>query len=205
MTDSPSSTSDDPPPIDDLDPFEIDIEEYDDINEFVRDDWKASTTARERLETIATNLTEPTTVGEVAAIALVSEPTARKELKRLVEYGILTSEETANGTVYYRDPDWYRSQRIGSLRTKPTPELERRLQALTNEIDGYQGIYGYSEPTEFVIEASEISDETWDDISHWRTAVIDREYIRTALRHQRLAEIEQRYQTESPEPSTSLQ
>jgi predicted ArsR family transcriptional regulator len=65
------------------------------------DSWTGSTTARERVETIATTLSEPRTTNWIADQAEVEWDTARKHLDDLAESG--TVLVTENGE-YVPDP-----------------------------------------------------------------------------------------------------
>lgn len=165
-----------------IDPFEADPQEYDDVNEFVREEWEASTSGRERVEKIVRRCRSPLTVSEIAEKAGVSDPTARKELKRLTERGVITAEPSDRGTVYQRDPDWQRLQRINRLADEPRPELESALRNLESELEGFRKQYGVESPEELILDRDrDLDGDAWDDVSHWRTAAIDIEYIRVAL------------------------
>lgn len=71
-----------------------------------REDWKSSTTALERVQQVVEQTTTPKTAKEVADEALVSEPTARKHLKSLVEIGkaAATEEQMRRGTLETKIP-----------------------------------------------------------------------------------------------------
>lgn len=195
MTDlSPFPTDDElpneEPDLSEIDPFDEDPSEYEDINEFVEADWSESTTARERVKNVIIRATNPQSVTEVADLADVSPPTARDELNKLADEGTVLAESTDNGRVYQRDPDWYRIKRIRELSEKPQRALETTLRQLEEEIEEYKDTHGVDDPEELILSDESLDDEAWEDISHWRTASVDREYVRIALQYASLAESE---------------
>lgn len=181
---------DEPPDLDELDPFEVDSAEYEDISEFVTEDWIESTTARERVKDIINRTASPMSAPEVAEVAEVSPPTARTELSNLADEGVVLAESSTNGTVYQRDPDWYRLKRIQRLAGKPQAVVESVLRQIDQEIQGYRDTYDVDTPEDLILDDEELGDETWQDISEWRTTLVDREYIRTALQFRQLRSVE---------------
>lgn len=181
---------DDPPDLDELDPFETEADEFEDINEFVSAEWKESTTARGRVRDIIYRAVTPMTAPEVAELAEVSPPTARTELSDLAEEGVVLAESSQNGTVYRRDSDWYRLKRVHRLAGKPQPALESVLRRIEQEIREYKQTYGAESPEDLILEREEMGNEAWQDLSEWRTALVDRHYIRTALQFRRLQRAE---------------
>jgi len=177
----PRELPDKEPDLGEINPFEEDQSEYEDLNEFVEADWSEGTTARQRVREVIVRATDPRSVAEVAELADVSEPTARKKLNELADEGSVLAESTDNGRVYQRDPDWYRIKRIRELAQKPQAVLETTLQRLEQEIEGYKEKYGEDSPEELILSNGSLDDETWEDISHWRTASVDRKYLRSAL------------------------
>lgn len=181
---------DEPPDLDELDPFEADPEEYDAVSEFISDEWKNSTTARERVRDVICRMTEPVTANEVADVADVSVPTARTKLGSLVDESYVKAESSKDGTVYQRDPDWYRMQRVCRLAEKSTATVESVLRRIENEVREYQEKYGTETPGDLIVNEADLGDEAWRDISEWRTALVDQQYIKTALQFQRLRNAE---------------
>lgn len=182
---------DEEPDPSEIDPFEEDPAEYEDINEFVEAEWSESKTARQRVKDVVVRATSPLSAAEVAELADVSEPTARSELNELAEEGTVLAESTDNGRTYQRDPDWYRIRRIRELAEKSQSALETTLQRLEREIETYREEYGENTPEELILSDGSLTDDTWEDLSHWRTAVVDREYIRTALQYAKLQRSEE--------------
>lgn len=181
---------DEEPDLSEINPFQEDPSEYEDINEFVEADWSESTTARQRVKDVIARATSPRSATEVADLADVSPPTARDELNQLAQEGTVLAESTDNGNVYQRDPDWYRITRIRKLSEKPQRALETALQQLEQEIEGYKETHGVDDPEELILSDDPLDEETWEDISHWRTATVDREYVRIALQYASLADSE---------------
>jgi predicted transcriptional regulator len=182
---------DEEPDLSEIDPFEEDPAEFEDINEFVEQDWSESKTARQRVKNIIVRATSPRSVAEIAELADVSEPTARSELNELAEEGTVLAESTENGCVYQRDPDWYRIKRVRGLAEKSQSALETTLHQLEQEIETYKEEYGVDSPEELILSDGPLGDKAWEDISHWRTALVDREYLRTALQYAKLQRSEE--------------
>lgn len=181
---------DEPPDLDELDPFEVDSAEYDDISEFVTEDWIESTTARQRVKDIINRTATPMSAPAVAEVAEVSPPTARTELSNLADEGVVLAESSTNGTIYQRDPDWYRLQRIQRLAGKPQAVVESVLRQIDQEIQGYKDTYDVESPEELILNMEDLGDGIWQDISEWRTALVDKEYLRTALQFRQLRSVE---------------
>jgi len=181
MGPDPGELPDEEPDLDEIDPFEEDPSEYEDLDEFVKADWSEGTTARQRVREVIVRATSPHSAAEAAELADVSEPTARKKLNELADEGTVLAESTDNGRVYQRDPDWYRIKRIRELAQKPQATLETTLQRLEQEIGGYKEKYGEDSPEEVILLDDPLDEKTWEDISHWRTASVDRKYLRSAL------------------------
>jgi predicted ArsR family transcriptional regulator len=73
---------------------------WDDVNEQVKTDWKEKTTPFERVYEIVEQTHDGQSAAEIADRALVSEPTARRHCKALVNTGLAETER--NGTVKQR-------------------------------------------------------------------------------------------------------
>jgi len=70
-------------------------ETWDDINKQVKADWKAETTPFERVYEIVEQTHDGQSAAEIADRALVSEPTARRHCKSLVNTGSPRRTKTA--------------------------------------------------------------------------------------------------------------
>jgi hypothetical protein len=91
---------DDPVAVDDIDPFIVDDNGFEDTDDFAGAEWKAQSTADERIRTVINRMTTPKSAGEVAETALVSEIKAKATLNELAEEGILRSHQTDSGKLY---------------------------------------------------------------------------------------------------------
>lgn len=185
-TDLPEDT----PDPEEIDPFEEDPAEFDDINDFVTAEWAASTKARQRVRDVIRRATDPVSVARVADLADVSKPTARDVLNDLSGEGIVLEERRSNGTVYQRHPEWHRYRRLQRYLEISNETLEAALRKLEQEIESYREAYEVESPEELVLAPGPVDDDTWADISEWRTALIDAEYLRTALQLDRLRRVE---------------
>lgn len=166
----------------DIDPFGVDTNEFDDITELATEEWKESTTADERIRTVIKRTVSPKSVREIADTAAVSETKARNALKSLVEEGIARAEQTDSGTAYRRDPDRHLIEQIHRLST--TSDVVDRIQDAKAEMAEYRDRYGVDLPEELVVSERTLSAEELTDVSHWRTTVRDLEYLRAAYRIQ---------------------
>jgi len=165
--------------LDDFDAFETDPDTFDDLDEFATAEWKASTTARERVRAVAKRTTKPKRAREIADRAAVSVTTARNTLNELVEEGPVQSEQTSNGQVYSQDSDWHLMGQIEAL--SRADSLVDRIQSLQDELADYRKRYAAESPAEALVE-SDLSDTELEDISHWRTARRDLAVLRAAYR-----------------------
>lgn len=210
MTDeSPTPDENDPPEfpteeelpeepitVDDVSPFTVDTDEFEDVNDLATAEWKESTTADERLRSVIKRTTTAKKASAIADEAAVSENKARNTLNNLVEEGIVRVHETTSGKRYERDPDWHLLQQIHQLSTSST--LVEQIQRIKSELSTYHEEYGTADPEEVLISDRELSEEELTDISHWRTAKRDFNYLRTAyrLRQTRAAAIQTTSHTE---------
>jgi hypothetical protein len=147
--------------------------------------WTESTTARERVETIGTTLSEPRTVNWVAEQAEVSWDTARTHLDDLVDSGMLLRTDDER---YVPDPTRAYFDHLRKLiLTNERADLRAELEAIAERIETWQTTYEVDSPDE--LEASLADELSRDEIAdrrralrRWETAVRSRETIRTALR-----------------------
>jgi DNA-binding transcriptional ArsR family regulator len=148
------------------------------------DAWTDSTTARERVETIATTLSEPRTVNRVAEQADVEWDTAKRHLESLAESGILTLTDDGQ---YVPDPtrayfDHLRDLILENERS----ELRAELEAIAERVDHWKQQYGVESPEE--LEATLAEDLPADEVSdrrrvlrRWEQSQRSRDLIRKAL------------------------
>ena len=171
---------DEPLTADDIDPFTIDSEGIEDINEFATEAWKHSTTADERIRAVIKRVTVPKSAADVADAAAVSETKARNTLNDLATEGVVQTQETASRTRYRRDPDWHLLQQVHGLAQSET--LVDQIQRVKAELATYTETYGAASPEEVLVSDRELSEDEHTDISHWRTAQREFGYLRTAYR-----------------------
>jgi DNA-binding transcriptional ArsR family regulator len=148
------------------------------------DAWTDSTTARERVETIATTLSEPRTVNWVAEQAEVEWDTAKRHLESLAESGILTLTDDGQ---YVPDPtrayfDHLRDLILENERS----ELRAELEAIAERVDDWKQQYGVESPEE--LEATLADELPADEVSdrrrvlrRWEQSQRSRDLIRKAL------------------------
>jgi len=146
--------------------------------------WTESTTARERVETIATTLSEPRTANWVAEQAEVTWDTAKTHLDDLVDSGVLL---TTDDERYVPDPTRAYFDHLRELiLTNDREGLRAELEAIAERIETWQTTYDVESPDE--LEASLADERSHDEVAdrrqalrRWETAVRSRETIRTAL------------------------
>lgn len=164
----------------DISPFSVDTDEFDDINELATAEWKASTTADERIRAVIKRTTVPKPAKEIAETAAVSETKARTTLNKLAEGGIVRVHQTASGKAYERDPTWHLLQQVHQLATSGT--LVDQIQRAKQELADYRSQYETDEPEDVLISDRELTEEELAEISHWRTAKREFNYLRAAYR-----------------------
>ena len=146
--------------------------------------WTDQMTARERVETIATTLSEPRTANWIADQADVKWDTAKKHLEDLAESGVLlvTEDDT-----YTPDPTRAYFDHLRELiLTSDREELRGELEAIADRIDDWKTNYGVGSTEE--LEATLADDLPADEIRdrrqalrRWENSLRSRETIRTAL------------------------
>lgn len=102
-------------------------EEWDDINEHVKEQWKAETTPFERVYEVIETTHEGESAAVIAERALVSEPTARRHCKALVNTGFAATEQDSRTPLYKRDEDRVLLTRIRDLRERANRERLNRI------------------------------------------------------------------------------
>lgn len=143
---------------------------WDDINERVVEEWKAETTPFERVYEVVEGTREGQSAAEVAERARVSEPTARRHLKALVETGFAETEQDGRTTCYRRNEDRVLMTRIRELREgTDRGELIDGIRRMKAELDGYTDRYDAVSPEELARQLSSDDTEGWEDLTAWRT------------------------------------
>lgn len=169
------------PQVSDIDPFPG-TDAQGDVNDAAEREWKAATTAFERVDAVLGRTTEWQSASEIADRARVSEPTARKHLVALAESGHASTNETGNATQFRRDPDRRRLERVQQLADEHSRvELERAIREMKTRIREFEDEYGATSPEECV-DGLEPDDEAgWDDRSRWKTTRRNLAFAKTAL------------------------
>lgn len=140
-----------------------------DVNEQVVEEWKASTTARERVKEVLTETTRFAKASAIADRARVSEPTTRKYLNELVEEGVGVSEQDGQATVYKRNQGRVVDNRIEELRTTCShQELVEGIHEMKQSIQEFRETYDVESPEDLVIDL-EPGDEGWTDVGQWQS------------------------------------
>lgn len=153
-----------------------------DINERVREDWKAETTGFERVREILEETRKSASAGEIAGRALVSEPTARKHLGTLVDVGLTTTVEDGRTTRYARDEEHLLMERVRELRAEhDREELLDGIRRMKDQLREYEDTHEASSPEELAIGLDGTDEEDWNDVSAWRTTRQNLALAQTAL------------------------
>lgn len=93
---------DEPLTVDEIEPFSVDNDDFDNINDFSAAEWKNQSTADERICSVIKRTTTPKSASQISEIALVSEVKARKTLNKLAEEGIVQIHQTDSEKLYTR-------------------------------------------------------------------------------------------------------
>jgi len=165
--------------------------ESDDPIQAAKAEWKASTTALERIKQVSEQTATSQPVSAIATEALVSEPTARKHLAALVEVGTVTKTTESGTTKYSRDDDQHLYQRIRTLASEHSQEtlideiqdLKQRLDELKSEADAVS-------PETIVTNISaDTTESDWDAVAEWQTVERDLHIAQAAINYERAREL----------------
>lgn len=152
-----------------------------DINDAVVDDWKAETTAFERVTSVIDATTEPAFASEIAERAAVSEPTARQHLKSLAEVGRIETVSADRGTKYKRSPSTLAMRRISGLHQQYSKaELQQGIEDLREKLQTLRERHGVNDPDDLATTLAAGSDD-WTDVSRWRSLEESLEIAKAAL------------------------
>ena len=171
---------DEPVTVDDINPFSVDDDDVEDIDDFTAAEWKTQSTADERIRTVINRTTTPESASDISDTALVSETKARTTLNKLAEEGIVKTHQTDSGKLYSRDPEWHLLKQIRKLASSET--LLNQIQRVQQELTEYTSKYDVDGPEELLISDTELDQTELDDISHWRTAERELSHLRAAYR-----------------------
>ena len=145
-------------------------ETWNDINEHVKREWKDDTTPFERVYEIVKQTHEGASAAEIADRALVSEPTARRHCKTLVNTGFAETDRDGQTTLYRRNSDRVLMSRIRELRAEADrTELLEGIKEMKSKIRRYEDRYDVVSPEELARKLDADETEGWDDLTAWRT------------------------------------
>lgn len=142
----------------------------DDINERVKTEWTDDTTPFERVYEVVEQTHDGQSAAEIAERALVSEPTARRHCRTLVNTGFAETEQDGQTTLYERNSDRVLMSRIRELREEVSrPELLDSVEEMNSEIRQYEERYEVGSPEALSQRLDADQTDGWDDLSAWRT------------------------------------
>ena len=145
-------------------------ESLDDINEHVKEEWKAETAPFERVYEIIEQTHDGQSAAEIAKRALVSEPTARQYCQTLVNTGFAETETSGRTTLYKRNSDRILMSRIRELREEATrDELLEGIKRMKAAIRHYEDQYDVISPEELAQKLDAEDMKGWDELSAWKT------------------------------------
>ncbi|MFT4923221.1 MAG: DNA-binding transcriptional ArsR family regulator [Haloarculaceae archaeon] len=146
-------------------------DEWDDVNEHVEAEWKAETTPFERVYEVIEQTPEGQSAADVADRALVSEPTARRHCKALVNTGFADTEQDGQATLYKRNLDRVLVTRIRELLSETDrEELLAGIEQMKSEIRRYEDQHDVLSPEELARDLDPDNAEGWENLTAWKTA-----------------------------------
>ncbi|WP_276257987.1 winged helix-turn-helix domain-containing protein [Haloglomus litoreum] len=155
------------------------------------EDWKESTTALERVQQVVEQTRTPKTAGEIADEALVSEPTARKHLRSLVEVGTAATTEDQNATRYARNEDTMLYQRIRELSAEHSrDELIASIREMKERIGALETEYDAASPEELASSlGGDAPPGAWEAVSEWQTTERNLHIAQAAINYGRARDL----------------
>jgi len=151
--------------------------------------WKEATTGFDRVRSVASSLEEPRTAGWIADESHVSEPTTRNHLERLVDLGVLVTDESTRGKTYYPDPVYTRLTAIQELVAENSEsDLTQQATAIQADIETWKAEYDPESPRS--LRASVTDDISVEDAQQrlriaadWESAQYQLSLLRDAIDH----------------------
>ncbi len=145
---------------------------------------------RDKIYTTVLQLTEAAPVSEIADRAGTGPDAARQYVRWFADMG-LVRKTGDNPEQYIRNPAYLRWRRANRLAEEYRPsELVRRLQDVTEEIEGYREAFDAHAAGDVVIgdvaakRDGDVAD-AWQEVSAWETAERRRDILEEALRIRR--------------------
>ena len=152
--------------------------------------WKKHTTGFDRVRSVAFALEEPRSAGWIADEAHVSEPTTRDHLTRLVDLGVLITDDTSRGRTYYPDPIYSRLTALRELIEKNTEtDLAEQAAEIQHDIEEWKREFNAGTPSDLrvAVTRDELSaEEAHEYLRHaaeWDSALYHLSLLRDAIDH----------------------
>jgi len=118
--------------------------------------WKEQTTAFDRIQSVASAVSQPQPASHIAAEAHVAENTARDHLERLVELNILLKSNQDGTALYAPDPLHTRVQMLRDLLEEHDRDgLIQLKTSLQSQTEDWQSQYDVEAPSELRDRAAE--------------------------------------------------
>lgn len=118
--------------------------------------WKQETSAFDRVQSVASTVSQPRPASYIAEQAHVAENTARDHLERLVDLNILLKSDEKGTTQYSSDPLHTRIQTLRDLLNQHDRNGLIQLKAdLQEQIEAWREEYGVDSPTSLRNRAAE--------------------------------------------------
>lgn len=142
--------------------------------------WKAQTSAFDRVQSIASTVTQPRSAAYIADEAHVAENTARDHLERLVNLNVLLEHDGDGATRYAPDPLHTRLQTLRDLLAEHDRDGLIQLKTdLQSRVEAWRDEYGADSPTALRRRAAE--SETAAQTRDLRTTANDWELVQYRL------------------------
>jgi len=142
--------------------------------EEMAESWSATTddrSARERVYDVATQLTDPTSVSDVADRADCAPNTARDTLEWFAEMGIVTTVGE-NPARYRRNEAYFEFLRVDRLASEHTrAELDQFLEELREQEAQVATHFAVDHPADVSLDEADPDrlEQRYDRLSEWRT------------------------------------
>jgi len=154
-----------------------------------REEWRASTTALERVSQVLETTTTPKTASDIAEESSVSTPTARKHLESLVEIGTATASEDSDATRYARDEDQLLYRRIRTLASEQSRhDLTESIRSMREQIRTFESTHDAASPEDLVSRFEGDGPVPWERVSEWQTVERNLHVAQAALNYKRARE-----------------
>jgi DNA-binding MarR family transcriptional regulator len=143
-----------------------------DVNEAVVEEWVAETTAFDRVYEVIHRTYDPESAATLADRARVSETTARKHLRTLVDAGEVATTEEDGTTRYCRSEIAMVTEHARSLLEDLThEEIATGIADMKAQIGAWREEYGVDSPEAFAreLDIEDADSEHAEVLSEWQT------------------------------------